>query len=54
MKKQAIIKEEEKGGLWLVVNGGEIAWPIEVDEVEPIMNACKEYMEKNLLDKITK
>jgi hypothetical protein len=43
----AEIKPDTDGkGLWLFINNGEesSAWPINQEEIEPIMDACGEYL----------
>lgn len=45
----ARIKKDETGfGLWLLVDNDDYnentAWPIEEDEIDPIMEACREYL----------
>lgn len=44
------IKSGEQKGLWIIIdkeNGEGTMHPIEVDEVEPIMKACREYLDSN-------
>ena len=42
--------EKTKDGMWLLIDdavaGDGLAWAIREDEVEPIRNACNEYLER--------